>query len=165
LLRSSEYPLPARWSIDPVRIADPARTWQVRIADGLATAGDEELPRRAVDNLLMNVLVHTPADTVGAITADEAAGRVTIEVSDDGPGVQPDQLPHIFERFYRAGGSRSTCPGSGLGLAIAAEIASAHGGTAHAAPAAPRGLRITLTVPARELPGPPLARELAAVTP
>jgi two-component system, OmpR family, sensor kinase len=145
-----------------VRIADPARTWQVRIADGLATVGDEELLRRAVDNLLMNVLVHTPADTAGTIAADEAGGRVIIEVSDDGPGVQPDQLPHIFERFYRAAGSRSGRPGSGLGLAIAAEIASAHGGTAHAAPATPRGLRITLIVPARELPDPLSARELAA---
>ena len=89
--------------------------------------------------------------------------RRSREVSDDGPGVPPDQLPHIFERFYRAG--RLGTRGSGLGLAIAAEIASAHGGTAHAAPAAPRGLRITLAVPARELPGPPLARELVAVAP
>jgi two-component system, OmpR family, sensor kinase len=129
-----------------VRIADPARTWQVRIADGLATVGDEELLRRAVDNLLMNVLVHTPADTVGVITADQAGGRVIIEVSDDGPGVPPDQLPHIFERFYRAG-ARSRCPGSGLGLAITAEIAAAHGGLAYAAPGRPAGLRITLSLP------------------
>ena len=135
------------------RIADPARTWQVQIGDGLATVGDEELLRRAVDNLLMNVLVHTPAGTVGTITACEAGGRVTIEVSDDGPGVPPDQLPHIFERFYRASrASRPGTRGSGLGLAIAAEIASAHGGAAYAAPAAPRGLRITLILPVREPP-------------
>jgi two-component system, OmpR family, sensor kinase len=146
------------------RIADPARTWQVRIADRLVTAGDEELLRRAVDNLLMNVLVHTPAGTVGTIAADQAGGRVTIEVSDDGPGVPPDQLPHIFERFYRAPGAgvRPRSPGSGLGLAIAAEIASAHGGAAHATPAAPRGLRVTLVIPARERPGPAPVRELAA---
>jgi signal transduction histidine kinase len=83
-----------------------------------------------------------------------------------GLGVPPDQLPHIFERFYRAAGAgvRPRSPGSvsGLGLAIAAEIASAHGGTAHAAPTAPRGLRITLIVPAGERPDPLSARELAA---
>src|ERR1022692_4292345 len=88
---------------DRVRVADPARTWRVRVADGLTTVGDEELLRRAVDNLLINVLVHTPADTAGIITASAAGGRVTIEVSDDGPGVPPDELPHIFERFFRAG--------------------------------------------------------------
>ena len=169
---------------DRVRIADPARTWQVRIADGLTTVGDEELLRRAVDNLLMNVLVHTPGDTAGSIIACEASGQVSIEVSDDGPGVPPDKLPHIFERFYRAAsagstgtaggtgstggtggaGARSGCPGSGLGLAIAAEIASAHGGAAQAAPAVPHGLRIKLTFPVRGQgkPGPRSVRELAA---
>jgi two-component system, OmpR family, sensor kinase len=129
-----------------VRTADPARTWLIDIADGLTTVGDEELLRRAVDNLLMNVLVHTPGDTVATITAFAIGGQVAIEVSDDGPGVPPDKLPHIFERFYRAG-ARSSRPGSGLGLAIAAEIASAHGGTAQAGAAGPRGLRVTLTVP------------------
>ena len=138
------------------RIADPARPWQVRVDDGLATVGDEELLRRAVDNLLMNVLVHTPGHTVATITARAAGDRVVIEVTDDGPGVPPDQLPHIFERFYR-GEARSRRPGSGLGLAIAAEIASAHGGTAQAAqaaPAAPHGLRVRLTLPLSAAPEP-----------
>jgi two-component system, OmpR family, sensor kinase len=136
-----------------VRIADPARTWHVRVAEGLTTVGDEELLRRTVDNLLMNVLVHTPDHTVGTITAGEAGGHVTIEVSDDGPGVPPDKLPHIFERFYRAG-ARSRRPGSGLGLAIAAEIAAAHGGSVQAAPNVPHGLRIRLALAARK-PHPP----------
>jgi two-component system, OmpR family, sensor kinase len=176
------------------RIADPARTWQVRIAGGLTTVGDEELLRRAVDNLLMNVLVHTPAQTVGTVTAGEDGGRVSVEVSDDGPGVAPDQLPHIFERFYRAGtpsarsrlySSGQPAPahlpdvpgqpapaylpaGSGLGLAIAAEIAAAHGGAACAGPASPhdpRGLRITLTLPVAGREDPrPARRELAVAT-
>lgn len=131
-----------------VRIAEPGRTWRVRLAEGLATVGDEELLRRAVDNLLTNVVVHTPPDATGTITASATAGTITLEVSDDGPGVPPDKLPHVFERFYRAG-ARSSRPGSGLGLAIAAEIATAHGGSARAAPASPHGLTVTLTVPQR----------------
>jgi two-component system, OmpR family, sensor kinase len=127
------------------RIADPERTWRVRVGNDLGTVGDEELLRRAVDNLLMNVLVHTPVRTVGTITATTAGDRVAIEVSDDGPGVPPEALPHIFERFYRAGNQGTR--GSGLGLAIAAEIAAAHGGTAEAARAFPRGLRIRLSLP------------------
>jgi len=135
-----------------VRIADPERTWRVGVDRGLGTVGDEELLRRAVDNLLMNVLVHTPAGTTGTITASAAGGRVTVEVSDHGPGVPPGKLPHIFERFYRAGSQGTR--GSGLGLAIAAEIAAAHGGTAQAAPAVPHGLRVLLTLPAGPAPDP-----------
>jgi two-component system, OmpR family, sensor kinase len=131
------------------QIADPGRIWWVRVADGLETTGDEELLRRAVDNLLVNVLVHTLPTAVRTLTASAADGAIRVEVSDNGPGVAPDKLPHIFERFYRAGAAPSR-PGSGLGLAIVAEIATAHGGCAEAAPASPHGLRIRLTVPARQ---------------
>ena len=101
--------------------------------------------RRAIDNLLANVRVHTPGTTTGVISvAGSADGeRVRVEVSDDGPGVPSAMLPHIFERFYRAGAA-SARPGSGLGLAIVAEIAAAHGGSAAAASRTPAGLRVTL---------------------
>jgi signal transduction histidine kinase len=68
-------------------------------------------------------------------------------------------LPHIFERFYRAGPRSAS--GAGLGLAIAAEIAAAHGGTVAAAPATPHGLRITLTLPMTDPAGPGPTRALA----
>jgi two-component system, OmpR family, sensor kinase len=135
------------------QVADPGRTWRVSVADGLETTGDEELLRRAVDNLLANVLAHTPPAAVGTLTASAAGGAIHVEVSDDGPGVAPDKLPHIFERFYRAGAGPSR-PGSGLGLAIVAEIAAAHGGGAEAVPASPHGVRVRLTVPAA-CPHPP----------
>jgi two-component system, OmpR family, sensor kinase len=195
LARLGQHPVQSREPVDltavvsgcadRVRVADPMRAWETSIPNGLVVTGDEELLRRAVDNLLMNVLVHTPRDTVGAITVSAADGRISIEVSDDGPGVPADTLPHIFERFYRVG-SRPTLylpdqpaptdlrdfpdqraptdlpAGSGLGLAIAAEIASAHGGAAHAAPAFPHGLRITLTLPVRRPSDQRRDRELAA---
>ncbi len=135
------------------QIADPQRTWHAHIADGLVTTGDEELLRRAIDNLLANVRAHTPHDTVATVTAAEHDSAVTIEVSDNGPGVPADQLPRIFDRFYRAG-QQSHCPGSGLGLAIVAATAATHNGTAAAALNDPQGLRITLTLPASGEPCP-----------
>jgi two-component system, OmpR family, sensor kinase len=131
------------------RITDPSRRWQVDVADGLEVTGDEEQLRRAVDNLCANVLVHTPDHTVGTIAATASDGQVRIKVSDDGPGVAADRLPHIFDRFYRAGTGASR-PGSGLGLAIVTEVAAAHGGTAEAAPASSHGLRVTLTLPVEQ---------------
>jgi two-component system, OmpR family, sensor kinase len=133
---------------DRAQATDPARTWHAHVVPGLVVTGDEELLRRAVDNLLANIRAHTPAGTVATVTAARPDGTVVIEVSDDGPGVPAGQLPRIFDRFYRAGGP-SPRPGSGLGLAIVASVAAAHGGTAQAAPNHPHGLTITLTLPRR----------------
>jgi two-component system OmpR family sensor kinase len=138
--------------VERSRIADPRRTWQARIAPGLVAVGDQEMLCRAVDNLLANVHTHTPEGTTAVVTAYadgtmNDGGRVVVEVSDNGPGVPADRLPRIFDRFYRAG-TPAQRPGSGLGLAIVTEIAAAHDGTVTAAPVWPRGLRVTLAVPA-----------------
>jgi two-component system, OmpR family, sensor kinase len=128
------------------RVADPQRVWRATIDPGLVVAGDEELLRRAVDNLLANVSMHTPAGTVATIVAEESDGTVSVRVSDDGPGVPAGHLPRIFDRFYRA--APSARPGSGLGLAIVTAVAATHGGTAQARPGQPHGLQVTLTLPA-----------------
>jgi two-component system, OmpR family, sensor kinase len=134
--------------VERARVADPSRTWETGIDAGLAVAGDEEQLGRAIDNLLANVQTHTPEGTAATVTArTDGSGRITVEVSDDGPGVPADKLPRIFDRFYRAGAGSSR-PGSGLGLAIVSQIAAAHQGTAMAAPNYPHGLRVILTLPA-----------------
>jgi two-component system, OmpR family, sensor kinase len=129
-------------------ITDPERTWRTDVAPDLATTGDEELLRRAIDNLLANVRAHTPCPTTATLTATRCNGSTTIEVSDDGPGVPPAQLARIFDRFYRGGPGRDCPPGAGLGLAIVNAVAATHHGTAQASLNDPHGLRITLTLPA-----------------
>jgi len=133
--------------VQRARTASPRHNWNGHIAGHLAVSGDEELLRRAIDNILGNVSAHTPEGSTATFTAAERDGSVVVEVSDDGPGVPPDQLVRIFDRFYRAGAT-SRRPGSGLGLAIAAAVATAHDGSIAAVQSDPHGLRITLTVPA-----------------
>jgi signal transduction histidine kinase len=98
-------------------------------------------------NILGNVAAHTPEGSTATLTANERDGFVLVAVSDDGPGVPPDQLARIFDRFYRAG-VPSRRPGSGLGLAVAAAVAAAHDGNVSAALNEPHGLQVTLTLPA-----------------
>jgi two-component system OmpR family sensor kinase len=139
------------------RTASPQWIWRGDIADGLEVTGDEELLRRAIDNVLANVAAHTPEGSTAILTATRDGTRVTVEVRDDGPGCPPDQLPRIFDRFYRAG-VPSRRPGSGLGLAIAAAVVAAHDGHVAAMAGEPHGLRIILTLPMSS-PHASLARE------
>jgi len=131
---------------EAARVADPARTYRDDVATALLVSGDRELLRRAFGNLLMNVRTHTPEGTTATLTATGDGSRISVAVSDDGPGVRPGDLGRIFDRFYRAGAPAQR-PGSGLGLSIVAAIAAAHGGAAAACPGQPDGLTITLAIP------------------
>ena len=97
--------------------------------------GDHARLHQTIANLLSNARVHTPAGTtVTTGIATRRAGFVELTVTDDGPGIESDLLPHLFERFVRADKSRSREAGSfGLGLSIAASIIEAHNGTIEAA--------------------------------
>ncbi len=107
---------------------------------------------RAVGNLLDNALKWSPDGAVVEVVC--ADGDVTVR--DHGPGIAPDDLPHVFDRFYRAPAARAL-PGSGLGLAIVAQVARAEGGevTAGAAPGGGAVLRLRLPVvtPSAGAPG------------
>jgi signal transduction histidine kinase len=82
-----------------------------------------------LDNLVANAIRHAGAGANIQVRARGLSGAVEIEVSDDGAGIDPEHLPHVFERFYRVEGSRSG-PGTGLGLAIVKHVAEAHNGRA-----------------------------------
>jgi signal transduction histidine kinase len=99
-------------------------------------------------NLLDNARRHTPDGGSIRVGARVQDSRVAIWVSDTGSGIDPADLPHIFERFYRADRSRTTTTGgSGLGLSIVKAIVTAHGGTVSAESTPGEGTRVTFTLP------------------
>ena len=110
---------------------------------------DPQRMQQVLGNLLSNSLRYTAAGgqiTVGATHGD---GSVTITIADTGLGIAPDDLPSIFERFYRSDKARSHHgQGAGLGLAIAKQLIEAQGGTIAAASTLGVGTTITLTIPA-----------------
>jgi two-component system, OmpR family, sensor histidine kinase BaeS len=99
-------------------------------------------------NLLSNAMRYTPQGGVIMLKPSRSGNTVQIKVQDSGPGIAPDDLPHIFERFYRADKARSRAEGgSGLGLAIARQLAEMQGGTLTAANAPQGGAIFTLSLP------------------
>ncbi len=108
--------------------------------------GDAGRLHQVVTNLLTNSLKFTPAGGRVMIEAGPAGGRAQVQVTDTGIGIAADELPRIFDRFWR-GRQAGHVAGSGIGLAVAAELARAHGGQLAAASEPGRGTRITLTMP------------------
>ncbi len=110
--------------------------------------GDPMLLRQLISNLLDNAVKFTPPGgqvSIG-VAADGGGARLTVE--DTGPGITADQLPHIFERFFRGDPARSRADGAGLGLAIVRWIADAHGARIDVASDVGRGTRIGVRFPA-----------------
>lgn len=97
--------------------------------DPVPVRGDITLLERLLTNVLENAIHHSPEEGRVEITLEEGLPGVEVCILDSGSGIAPEDLPHVFERFYRGDKSRSRGrPGTGLGLAIAREIAELHGG-------------------------------------
>ena len=111
--------------------------------------GDEGWVRHMLINLLDNALRYTSSGGTVTVNIEEVGNTVVIAVQDTGPGIAPEHLPHLFERFYRAESARDRESGGvGLGLAIVKEIAEAHGGTVRVASEVGKGSVFTVTLPA-----------------
>lgn len=109
---------------------------------------DREMLRRALNNVVENALAYTPAGKKITLSVECRVEGCCFLVEDEGSGIASDQLPRIFERFYRSDQARSRrVPGTGLGLAIVAAIVRAHGGTADVESQLGRGTRIRLSLP------------------
>jgi signal transduction histidine kinase len=111
--------------------------------------GDRALLERLVDNLVGNAVRYARTDSVVTVEVGRRPDGTVLRVANAGEVIGPDELPRLFERFYRRGTSRSRRDGgAGLGLAIVAAVAEAHGGTASATSPAGGGLAVTVTLPA-----------------
>jgi signal transduction histidine kinase len=110
--------------------------------------GDADKLRQALVALLDNALKYTPPEGSIALSLSVDDTHAFLRVSDTGIGILPEDLPHIFERFYRADRARSRDRGgSGLGLAIAQSIVEEHGGSIEAESAPGKGSAFTITLP------------------
>jgi signal transduction histidine kinase len=143
---------------DPVQATVQALS-EVAVARGVSL--DSEVPGEAVElrfdrerviqlltNLVGNALKFTPRGGSVSVSVGEADEQVTIEVSDTGPGIPADELPHVFERFYRGTNTgEERASGSGLGLAIVRSIVEMHGGEIEVASVIGEGTDFRITLP------------------
>ncbi|MGN6793047.1 MAG: ATP-binding protein [Streptosporangiaceae bacterium] len=125
---------------------DAAGIAVARRLTAVEVAGDSGRLHQIVTNLLTNALKFTPAGGSITIEAGPASGRAILRISDSGIGIPPDELPKIFDRFWRGRQAVRTA-GSGVGLAVAAELARAHGGELTATSTEGIGTQMTLTLP------------------
>jgi two-component system sensor histidine kinase BaeS len=126
--------------------ATPALHIQVRSAVPRITADPKRL-RQVLANLLSNALRYTPPNGEIRIVLRRVGGEAEVRLSDTGPGISEEDLPHLFERFYRGDPARNREGGSGLGLAIVKQWVEAHGGRIWVENAANGGAQFTVRLP------------------
>lgn len=144
-------PLPLHHWIQELtpEIRDLVRPRDVSIqAKSVVASVDPDRLTEVLVNLLDNVQRYTPMDTQVQITIFQREDEAVIRIQDNGPGIHPDDLPHIFDRFYRGDRARtSRSGGSGLGLSIARSIVEAQHGHIVVAPVTPHGCRFEVSLP------------------
>jgi signal transduction histidine kinase len=128
----------------PLAEAQGVRLSVAASGESLVVSGDPDRLAQVLRNLLSNALRHTPAGGQVEVVVKRDEGGVTLAVADTGAGIAPDDLPHVFDRFYR-GDRRGR--GAGLGLAIARQLVTAHGGDVRVASEVGKGTRFSVTLP------------------
>ncbi|WP_405979663.1 sensor histidine kinase [Streptomyces sp. NBC_00158] len=117
-------------AVSDARAAGPGHHWRLALPDEPAPVrGDAARIQQVLVNLLANARTHTPPGTTVTAVVSRETSAVRLRIEDDGPGIPPELLPHVFERFARGDASRSRAAGStGLGLAIVQAVVGAHDG-------------------------------------
>ncbi len=127
---------------------EDAPALQLDIPTGLPKASlDPKRFRQVIANLLSNAIRHTPTSGEVSIRVRQRSDQIEVRVSDTGSGIDPNDLPHLFERFYRADPARGRSAGSGLGLAIVKQWVEAHEGGIEAGHRPGGGAQFTIRLP------------------
>jgi heavy metal sensor kinase len=137
-------------AVEQVRPAalEKAISLNVRSNSEVRLQADQDLILQLMLNLLDNSVKYTPNGGAIEISLRAAGGQAEVTVSDTGPGIAPEHLPHIFDRFYRVGKARTRAEGgAGLGLSISRWIAEAHGGTLRVESTPGHGSKFTVSLP------------------
>jgi signal transduction histidine kinase len=118
------------------------------IDEAPSVRGDRARLSQLADNLVSNAIKFTPSGGLVEVSAGSRDGHATLAVRDSGPGMSPEELEQLFQRFYRTSrAAAQQMPGTGLGLAISRAIAEAHGGTITVASREGQGTTFTLELP------------------
>lgn len=136
-------------AVDEARHQADGVTLTVHAEDGLVADGDPDRIAQVLTNLLTNAIRHSPSGGVIEVLARQDGQALTIEVADHGPGIPPEEVDRVFERFYRADSARASgAGGTGLGLSIARWIVDLHGGQLRPQANEPTGCRMVVSLPA-----------------
>lgn len=135
-------------NMEPVA-ADRSIRLTANVGPGLeALPADRDRIRQVLVNLLANALHYTPQGGSVTVSATAAGAQAQVSVTDTGPGISPEDLPHLFDRFYRADKSRTRgTGGSGLGLAIVRSLVELHGGSVQVESKVGEGSRFVVVLP------------------
>jgi two-component system, OmpR family, sensor kinase len=151
-------------AVSDAHAASPEHLWALELPDGgdveeaedVMVIGDPERLHQVVANLLANARTHTPPGTNVVVELGRTGHEVRLVVRDDGPGIAPELLPHVLERFARGDAGRARSTGStGLGLSIVSAVVTEHGGSVEVT-SVPGDTRTTVLLPAA-----PVRAELA----
>jgi signal transduction histidine kinase len=125
--------------------------FEIRVdPEELVAFGDPERVHQVVANLIDNAIRHSPEGGTVLLHAEAHGGWAHLSVTDEGPGIRDEDVPRVFERFYRTDPGRSSAEGgTGLGLAIARWIVDLHGGNIRVEGAHPQGCCMVVDLPMR----------------
>lgn len=133
-------------AVERARRRAPAVQFEVAVEPAVVLSRPALL-ERAVLNVLDNTVKWSPSDSVVEVSLARHGGTWHLEIRDHGPGITAEDLPHVFDRFYRSAGARSL-PGSGLGLAIVRQVVEASGGSVRAFAPSDGGTTVRIALPA-----------------